>query len=271
MVRCPKVRSVEQIIFFLLKDDFSKYSFVYFLKEKSDVLEALQKFYVDARADNCKLEFIKFRTDCGKEFCNEGVKRLLLSKGIKHEHSTPKAPEQNGYIERQNRTVVESAKSMLHARKLPLYVWAEATATAEYVKNRTASNSLSGKTPYKLWYDEKPSVKHLKVFGSTCYVHIPKDRRSKWEMNSTKMLMIGYSDGNKAYKVFDPITRRCYIRRDVIFDERCCSSDTIIIEKVAQADEEFERDDSDKGDGSKEKSPRRNPRVPIARDPYELR
>ena len=147
-------------------------------------MEALQKYYVDARAGNRKVEFIKFRTDCGKEFCNEGVKRFLLSRGIKHELSTPKAPEQNGYIERQNRTVVESARSMLHARKLSLYLWAAVTATAVYVRNRAASNSLSDKTPYELWYGEKPSVKHLKVFGSTCYVHIPKDQRSKCEMNS---------------------------------------------------------------------------------------
>ena len=50
------------------------------------------------------------------------------------------------------------------------------------------------------------------------------------------MIMIGYSDGNKAYNVFDLTRRRCYIRRDIIFDERCCSSDTIIIEKVAHDD-----------------------------------
>ena len=116
--------------FLLLKDDYSKYCFVYFLKEKSDVLESLCKFYVDVRADNAKINLIKFRSDCGKKFCNESVEKCLLAKGIKHELSTPRALEQNGYIERQNRTIVESAKSVLHVQNLPRYLWAKATATA---------------------------------------------------------------------------------------------------------------------------------------------
>lgn len=68
--------------FLLLKDDFSRYCFVYFLKEKSDVLKSLQQFFADVQADGYKVK--KLRTDCGKEFCNGDVNKFLLEKGVKH-------------------------------------------------------------------------------------------------------------------------------------------------------------------------------------------
>lgn len=134
---------------------------------------------------------------------------------------------------------------------MPLFLWGEATATAVYVRNRSASISLDNKTPYELWFGEKPSVTHLKIFGSTCYVHIPKDLRSKWEVNSIKMIFLGYNDGSKAYKVYDPVTRRCYIRRDVIFGEKSQSNDTIIIDKSPEADLEKGDETVDTNDQTK--------------------
>ena len=81
--------------FLLLRDDFSRYCFVYFLKEKSDVFDALQKFYAEVQ-----VEIKELRTDRGKEFCNDDVEKFLISKRINHQYSTPRAPEQNGYIEK---------------------------------------------------------------------------------------------------------------------------------------------------------------------------
>lgn len=105
--------------FMLLKDDFSRYCYIYFLKNKTTVLDNLMKFYAEVEADGHKIK--RLRSDGGLEFCNESVRRFLLNKGIKHEVSTPRAPEQNGFIERQNRTIIESAKAMLHERQLPLH------------------------------------------------------------------------------------------------------------------------------------------------------
>lgn len=256
--------------FLLIKDDYSRYCFVFFLKEKSDVSNALCKFYADVQADGHEVR--RLRTDCGKEFCNKDVKKFLLSKSIKHELTTPRAPEQNGYIERQNRTVIESAKSMLHARQLPLYLWGEATAAAVHVRNRTGTDTLNGKTPFEMWHGEKPSVNHLRIFGSTCYVHIPKEQRSKWEVNSAKMMMIGYSEGNKAYRVFDPVSRKCYVRRDVIFGERPDGDELVIIKNAVQTESnEKGNDNADNADEPEKLAVRRNPRLPDPREPYVLR
>lgn len=159
--------------FLLLKDDFSRYCYVYFLKEKSDVFENLKLFYAEVQADGHSIK--RLRTDGGKEFCNGDVREFLLSKGIKHEVTTPYAPEQNGFIERQNRTEVKSGKAMIHARNLPLNMWAEATNTAVYVKNRTASETINGATPFEKWFGKKPSVSHLRILGCDCYVLVPKN------------------------------------------------------------------------------------------------
>lgn len=173
---------------------------------------------------------------------------------------------------------------MLHAKNLPLYLWEEATATAVYVKNRTATNTLKGKTPYKM-YEEKTFLSHLKVFGCSCYVHIAKELRSKWEMNSTKMMMVGYSKSNKAYRVYDPAARKCYIRRDVILDEKSDTNDVIIQSEPtrdgAESDPDDDAENTQDEQRIKKHEPRigemqkktiyKNPRAPIERDLYPLR
>lgn len=86
--------------------------------------------------------------------------------------STRRAPEQNGKIERQNRTILEAAKAMLHHNDLPRHLWAEASNTAVYLRNRTATETLDGLTPYEKWHGSKPTVEHLRIFGCNCYVHM---------------------------------------------------------------------------------------------------
>ncbi|KMQ86392.1 rve-domain-containing [Lasius niger] len=86
---------------------------------RTSIADNLMKFYAEVEADGHKIK--RLRSDGGLEFCNESVRRFLLNKGIKHEVSTSRAPEQNGFIERQNRTIIESAKAMLHERQLPLH------------------------------------------------------------------------------------------------------------------------------------------------------
>ncbi|GJW06450.1 retrovirus-related pol polyprotein from transposon TNT 1-94 [Tanacetum coccineum] len=90
--------------------------------------------------------------------------------GIEHQTSTPRTPEQNGVVERRNRTLVEAARTMLSASKLPLSFWAEAVATACYTQNRSIIISTHGKTAYHIINDRKPSIKHLHIFGCICYI-----------------------------------------------------------------------------------------------------
>ncbi|UYV63270.1 K02A2.6-like, partial [Cordylochernes scorpioides] len=126
---------------------------------------------------------------------------------------------QNRISERDNRTIAESARCLLHGRKMPLELWAEAINTAVYLLNRCTTKVLGNSTPYEIWYKRKPSILHLKTFECNAYVHIPKDNRKKLDKKSIRTFFVGYTETNKNYRMWDPIARKNIISRDVIFTE----------------------------------------------------
>jgi transposase InsO family protein len=115
-------------------DDFSRKVWVYLLKSKGECLEKFKEFKVVVEK---QLEYkIKvFRSDNGGEFISEGFEGFLKAHGIEKQTSTPYRPQQNGVADRANRTLVEMAKSMLHAQNLKKSLWAEAVVNAAYTRN----------------------------------------------------------------------------------------------------------------------------------------
>nr|GFB29452.1 hypothetical protein [Tanacetum cinerariifolium] len=110
------------------------------------------------------------RTDKGTEFLNQTLHAYFAAEGILHQTSVARTPEQNGVVERRNRTLVEAARTMLSAAKVPLFFWAEAIATACFTQNRSLVIPRHEKTPYHIINDRKPSVKFFYIFGSTFYI-----------------------------------------------------------------------------------------------------
>lgn len=209
--------SIQGMRYFLLfKDAASSYRHVYFIKHKSDVMEIFKKY--NSMIKNKYMHSVRIlHTDNGREYVNKTFKDYLSKEGIVHECTAPYTPEQNGRAERENRTIVESARSMLYARDVSLDLWAEAVNCAVYLLNRTSSSQTPQKTPFELWNGIKPNVGHVRVFGSTGYVHIPDQLRTKFEKKSEKMILVGYDNNN--YRMFNPETKKVKISRNVIFDE----------------------------------------------------
>ena len=109
---------------------------------------------------------------------------------------------------------------MLNHAGLTYSFWAEAVATATYLRNRMVTTALkSGKTPYQLWHGEKPNLEHIRVFGCAVYVHVPDGELGKLDKKAQKLRFIGYTDTPGNYRVWDETKRKCYIRHDVIFNE----------------------------------------------------
>jgi hypothetical protein len=96
--------------------------------------------------------------------------------------------------------------------------WGKAVNTTTYLFNKCPTKKLKNKVPEEAWSGRKPSVKHLKVFGSICYKYIPDANRSKLDDKSEKMILLGYHS-TRAYKLYDPTTKKVRISRDVIVDE----------------------------------------------------
>ena len=140
-------------------------------------------------------------------------------KGIHHELTVPHTPEQNGVAERMNRTLMESARSMMSHAGLPDSYWAEAVATAAYITNRTSTTALEKMTPYEQWYGRNPDLSNLRVFGCVAYAHIPENQRQKLDKKADKLRFVGYSIKSKGYRLLDEKTSKVLIGRDVIFNE----------------------------------------------------
>jgi transposase InsO family protein len=150
--------------YFLLTDDFSRISWVYFLQNKSEAFENFRKFkaLVENQSESC----IKaLRTDRGGEFLSNEFNHFCEENGIRRELTAPYTPEQNGVAERKNRTVVEMARSLLKAKELPNQYWAEAVATSVYLLNISPTKAVLNQTPFEAWRGIKPSVSHLRIFG----------------------------------------------------------------------------------------------------------
>ena len=226
----------------MFTDDCSRYTTVYFLKRKSETLGKFQS-YVSLMENICskkvqKLNIKTLRSDNGGEYKSNEFQNYCAKVGIRREFSTPHCPEQNGVAERFNRTIIESARSMLYHARLPLNFWAEAVNTAVFIRNRCPTVALSNdKTPYECWFNRKPDISHLRIFGSVCYVHIPDSQRTKLDAKSYKAIFVGYAPESKGYKVYNLSSGRFAQSRNVIFNENVFHSfsDKPCSDKVTQA------------------------------------
>ena len=97
---------------------------------------------------------------------------------------------------------MEMARCMLFEKKIPKLLWVEAVSTSVYLLNRLPTKSVQRKTPIEAWSGEKPSVKHLKVFGSLCYLHVPSIKRGKLDERAEKGVFIGYAIESKGYRIY---------------------------------------------------------------------
>lgn len=208
--------------FLLFVDDYSRMSFVYFMKHKNEVFKNFKEF--KAMVEKQKNANIKIlRTDNGGEFCSKVMEDFLKSFGILHQKTNPYTPEQNGMSERNNRTIVEKAKCLLFDAKLDKRFWAEAVSTAVYLKNRSIASGLNDKTPYEMWHEKKPILSHIRIFGSPVMVHIPKERRTKWDKKARQHILIGYSEHVKGYRVYNFLKNQVTTSRVVVVMETAVS------------------------------------------------
>lgn len=216
-------------------DDFSRRTWVYFLKSKSEVFSHFKEFKAMVELQTRK-KIKCLRTDNGGEFCSNDFDRFCKDCGINRQKTTPYSPQQNGVAERMNRTLMEKARSMLSGAGLEQKFWAEAVATACYLINRSPTSALVDKTPMEAWSGHKPSLRHLQVFGCEAYAHVPKEKRTKLENKAVKCIFIGYSYGVKGYKLWDPVAQKVIHSRSVIFREIKSPSVTLQPEQTKKED-----------------------------------
>jgi hypothetical protein len=205
----------QKLYFITSIDDYSRYSYVYLLKHKSEGFDAFKAFKTEV--ENQLNKTIKvLRIDCGGEYTSGILNYFCKENGIIHHYIMPYTPQQNGVAEWRNRTLMDMVRSMMAYSDLPLSLWGEALHTAVYLLNHSPSKAVTV-TPYELWTGRKPSLRPLAVWGCNAQIRVPNQHRTKLHPKSTPRIFIGYSTESKGYRFYDPENNKLVESRDVIF------------------------------------------------------
>ncbi|KAH9734859.1 Integrase catalytic domain-containing protein [Citrus sinensis] len=208
---------------FVIVDDYSRYTWVLFLANKDDAIDAFRIFCKKVQNEK-GYSITCIRSDHGGEFENHAFENFCNDFGIEHQFSSPRTPQKNGVVERKNRSIQEMAMTMLNENALPKYFWAKAVNTACYVLNRMLIRPHLNKTPYELWKDRKPNIGYFKIFGCKCFILNTKDNLGKFDPKSDVGIFLRYSTSSKAYRVYNKRTLVVEESMHVTFDESNPSS-----------------------------------------------
>ncbi|KAL2244205.1 UNVERIFIED_CONTAM: Retrovirus-related Pol polyprotein from transposon TNT 1-94 [Sesamum indicum] len=202
----------------LNNDDFSRSTWIFFMRYKSQCLEMFQNVY--------KLVFTQFnkriqslRTDNGSEFLSSQFQSFLRDSGIVHQRSCAYTPQQNGVVERKCRFLLDITRSIMFQSSFPRHFWGDAILSATYLINRFPTAVLGWKSPYEILYNEPPSYTHLKTIGCLCFAIKSNPNQSKFDKRASKCVLLGYPPGQKAYRLLDLDSNTIFVSRNITFHE----------------------------------------------------
>jgi hypothetical protein len=200
-------------------DAFSRITWVYLLKDRSQLFSVFSKFHAEiVNQFNAKLHIL--RTDNAQEYLSNEFTHFNETHGIIHQTACVTTPQQNGVAERKNGPVLGVARALMLHMNVPKLFWGYAVLTANYLINRTPSRVLNGKIPYQVMFPAKDLYSlPLKLFGCVSFVHNLSPGRDKLDPRSYKCIFLGYSRTQKGYKCYSPSLRKHFVSADVTFFE----------------------------------------------------
>ncbi|XP_031091039.1 uncharacterized protein LOC115996034 [Ipomoea triloba] len=165
-------------------------------------------------------KIVRIRSDHGRKFKNQYFSNFCSKNGISHEFLAPKTPQQNGVVERKNRTIQEMARVLISSKDLPQFFWVEAVHTACHIINRVYLRLGMSHTPYELWRGRKPNLKYFRIFCSRYYILNDREKVGKFEPKSDEGIFLGYSPNSRAYRVYNKRIKTVQESINVIVDDQ---------------------------------------------------
>lgn len=214
-----KHKSISGASYFLtILDDHSRCTWTYLLHNKLQVYRTISTFIL--QIENQFHTTIKvIRSDNGTEIIQDQCLSLFMNKGILNQNSIVGRPQQNGRVERKHRHLLEVARALkLHA-KLPSKFWGDCLLTATYLINIMPSSVINWNTPSEILFGKPPDYSMLKIFGCLCFAYNDDRTKDKFSPRAKKCIFLGYPFGQKGFKVYDLESHKCFVSRDVIFQE----------------------------------------------------
>jgi len=201
----------------VIVDDYSRWTWVKFLRSKDKAYDVFNNFCTQIQSEK-EMKILKVRSDHGGEFENEPFKTFCEKRGIVHEFSSPRTPQQNGVVERKNRILQEMARTMIHDNSLAKHFWEEVVNTTCYVQNRIYIRPIMGKIAYELFKGRRPDI---------CYILNNKLYLKKFDAKAQRGIFLGYSKRSKAHKVYNSETLCVKESMHVKFDDKEPGSETL--------------------------------------------
>ena len=212
---CPYISTFGFKYYISFVDVYSRFTWIYFLKTKSEAFSALVQFKNQVENQlNTKIKI--FQSDWGGEFRSLGS--FFTQHGIIHRLSCPYTSEQNGIVERKHRHIVDTGLTLLGQCSLPFKYWPDAFSTAVYVINRLPTAVLMQKSPLEVLFKQTPDYSQLKTFGCQCFPCLRSYNKHKFAFRSVPCTYLGVSSQHKGFKCLDN-NGRVFVSRNVIFNE----------------------------------------------------
>jgi hypothetical protein len=156
-------------------------------------------------------KILVLRLDNGGEYTSKEFEDYCTAMRIKKVLMVPYNPQQNGVAERKNETMVGAARAMIHDQGLLVFLWTEASSVAVYLQNRSPHIVLGKQTPEETFSGTRPDVRHLPIWGSVCYCHVPSEKRKKMDPMTVKGILVGYREVSKAYRIYVPTHKKVIV------------------------------------------------------------
>ena len=186
------------------------------MKTQAELLSIFHKFNTEVQTQ-CNTSICIPQRDNAKEYLSK-VCSFLSSNGILHQFSYPYTPQHNGVVERKNRHLIETTRTLLLHYKVPQCFWGDANLGSCYLINRISSSVLHDQIPHSIIFPNQPLLclpPH--VFGCVCFVHILTLRKDKLSAKATKCVFLSYSRLQRGYRCYSPNTHQYFVSADVTF------------------------------------------------------
>lgn len=197
-------------------DGCTRWSEVYFLGAKDEAFDAYLIYEAELETqDDSRIKLLV--SDRGGEYMSREFKAHLDAKGTRRRLTPHDTPEYNGIAERYNRIILDRVRAMIHASGLPRFLWAEAVRHANWLRNRTGTRALAGKTPFEAKYGRKPNLSNLHEWGTKVWVHDKSG--SKLSARGLVGRWVGFEQESNAHRIYWPDKRSITVERNVRFDD----------------------------------------------------
>jgi transposase InsO family protein len=199
-------------------DDFSRFTWFFPLKHKSQVLTSFQHFK-NTMENHLGTSIKTLRTDCGGEYANNDFHNFCSISGIIHQFTCPHTSQQNGVAKCKHCHIVDMSLSLMSQSSLPFCYWSYAFSTAIFLINRLPSLHHGSSSPWETLFAKSPNYSLFKCFGCACFPLLRPYTKHKFNFHSKECIFLGYASNSKGYLCLDPLTSRIYVSRHVTFNE----------------------------------------------------